>query len=82
MNIILFVLRTGCQWRALNSTDFCSSISAHRRFRESSEAGISLIFWQQGLLACNSLKGCMVVGVPGLGQDDQSPLAGLARRVG
>ncbi|MFM5532076.1 transposase, partial [Aeromonas veronii] len=34
MNAIFFVLRTGCQWNALNATGICSSSSAHRRFQE------------------------------------------------
>ena len=37
MNAILFVLRTGCQWNALNATGICSSSSAHRRFLEWTE---------------------------------------------
>src|SRR5688572_1250736 len=32
MDAIFFVLRTGCQWNALNETHICSSSSAHRRF--------------------------------------------------
>jgi transposase len=32
MDAIFFVLRTGCQWNALNDTGICSSSSAHRRF--------------------------------------------------
>ncbi len=34
MNGILFVLRTGCQWNALNATGICTSSSAYRRFQE------------------------------------------------
>ena len=34
MDAIFFVLRTGCQWNALNQTNICSSRSAHRRFQE------------------------------------------------
>ena len=33
MDAIFFVLRTGCQWNALNATGICSSSSAHRRFQ-------------------------------------------------
>lgn len=33
MNAIFFVLRTSCQWNALNATGICSSSSAHRRFQ-------------------------------------------------
>lgn len=39
MDAIVFVLRTGCQWNALNATGLCSSSVAHRRFQEWSAAG-------------------------------------------
>ena len=41
MDAIFFVLRTGCQWNALNATGICSSSSAHRRFQEWTAAGCS-----------------------------------------
>lgn len=31
LDAIFFVLRTGCQWNALNQTTLCTSSSAHRR---------------------------------------------------
>lgn len=34
LNAILFVLRTGCQWNALNTTEICPSSTAHDRFQE------------------------------------------------
>jgi transposase len=40
MNAIFFVLRTGCQWNALNATGLCSSSSAHRRFQVWTKAGV------------------------------------------
>lgn len=45
MDAIFFVLRTGCQWNALNATGICSSSSAHRRFQEWTEAGVFEAFW-------------------------------------
>jgi transposase len=54
---IFFVLRTGCQWNALNATGICSSSSAHRRFLEWSEAGVFEQFWIQGLLEYDQLQG-------------------------
>jgi transposase len=57
MNAILFVLRTGCQWNALNATGICSCSSAYRRFREWSEAGVFLEFWRRGLIAYDTSKG-------------------------
>src|SRR5437773_4191622 len=57
MDAILFVLRTGCQWEALNATGICSKSSAHRRFQEWSEAGVFRALWQRGLLAYDELQG-------------------------
>lgn len=55
MDAILFVLRTGCQWNALNGTGICSSSSAHRRFQEWVEAGVFEEFWMHGLLSAEAL---------------------------
>ena len=57
MDAILFVLRTGCQWNALNATGICSSSSAHRRFQEWCEAGVFLEFWKRGLLHYDKIEG-------------------------
>jgi putative transposase len=57
MNGIFFVLRTGCQWNALNVTGICSSSSAHRRFLEWVEASVFEDFWKHGLLAYDEIKG-------------------------
>jgi len=57
MNAILFTLRTGCQWNALDATGICSCSSAYRRFREWTDAGVFLEFWRQGLVAYDELKG-------------------------
>ena len=57
MDAIFFVLRTGCQWNALNETGICSSSSAHRRFQEWTAAGVFLALWDQGLVEYEALKG-------------------------
>lgn len=57
MDGILFVLRTGCQWNALNATGICSSSTAHLRFQEWTRVGVFLKFWKQGLLEYDGLKG-------------------------
>ena len=57
MDAIFFVLRTGCQWNALNETGLCSSSSAHRRFQEWTAAGVFLEMWKSGLAAYDALKG-------------------------
>ena len=57
MNGILFVLRTGCQWNALDGTGICSCSSSYRRFGEWTEAGVLREFWRQSLLRYDRLKG-------------------------
>lgn len=57
MNAVLFVLRTGCQWNALNGTGICTSSSAHRWFLQWLEAGVFVEFWRRGLLEYDRLKG-------------------------
>ena len=57
MNGILFVLRTGCQWAALDATGICNHSSAHRRFQEWTQAGVFEQFWICGLLYCEELQG-------------------------
>lgn len=49
MDGIFFVLRTGCQWNALNGTGICSSSAAHRRFQEWVQAGVFEALWALGL---------------------------------
>ena len=57
MDGILFVLRTGCQWNALNATGICSSSTAHSRFQDWVEAWVFLRIWQRGLTEYDELKG-------------------------
>ena len=57
LNGILFVLRTGCQWNALNATGICSSSTAHLRFQEWVEAGVFQKLWAEGLTEYDELKG-------------------------
>lgn len=57
MNGILFVLRTGCQWNALNATGICSSSTAHLRFQEWTLVGVFQKLWEKGLTEYDGLKG-------------------------
>ena len=57
MNGILFVLRTGCQWNALNETGICSSSTAHSRFQEWVKAGVFLKLWKMALHDYDELRG-------------------------
>src|SRR5260370_28723979 len=56
MDAILFVLRTGCQWKALDATKFCPGSTAHDRFQEWGAAGVFAALWKTGLLEYGGLK--------------------------
>ena len=57
MNGILFVLRTGCQWNALNATGICSSSTAHLRFQQWTQVGVFARLWEHGLTKYDELQG-------------------------
>ncbi len=57
MNGIVFVLRTGCQWNALNATGICSSSTAHLRFQQWRKAGVFEQLWANGLNEYDEVKG-------------------------
>jgi putative transposase len=54
---IFSVLRTGCQWQALDQTNLCAHSTAHDRFQEWVEAGVFLKLWQAGLEQFDELCG-------------------------
>ena len=54
---IFYVLRTGCQWGALDATDLCPHSTAHDRFQEWVEAGVFLKLWQAGVEQFDELQG-------------------------
>ena len=56
-NGIFYVLRTGCQWKALDATGICSGSTAHLRFQEWVDAGVFLELWRVGLERYDELKG-------------------------
>src|SRR6266702_1121528 len=54
---IFYVLRTGCQWQALDQTDLCAHSTAHDRFQEWVEAEVFLKLWQAGAEQFDELCG-------------------------
>ncbi len=54
---IFYVLRTGCQWEALNQTELCAKSTAHDRFQEWAEGGVFLKLWQAGVAQFDQLRG-------------------------
>src|SRR5512144_2925321 len=54
---IFYILRTGCQWSALNQTTLCAKSTAHDRFQEWVAAGVFLKLWQTGVAQFDDLRG-------------------------
>ena len=54
---IFYVLRTGCQWAALDHTELCAKSTAHDRFAVWVEAGVFLKLWQRGVERFDELTG-------------------------
>src|SRR5438552_2569707 len=76
MDAIFFVLRTGCQWNALNATGICSSSSAHRRFQEWTQAGVFERLWALGLTEYDELQGIQWAWQAMDGAMTKAPLGG------
>jgi transposase len=54
---IVFVLRTGCQWKALPRERFGSASSVHKYFRRWLKAGFFLTLWRSGLAEYDDMEG-------------------------
>ena len=76
MDAIFFVLRTGCQWQALNVTGICSKSAAHRRFQEWTEADVFVALWEQGLVEYDALQGIDWAWLAMDGAMTKAPLGG------
>lgn len=53
---VFYVLRTGCQWKAV-PPEFGSGSSLHRYFQDWVRRGVFRKLWQSGLLEYDELKG-------------------------
>jgi len=54
---IFYVLRTGCQWQALDETELCPHSTAHDRYQEWVAAAVFRKLWQQGVAQFDELQG-------------------------
>ena len=75
-NGIFYVLRTGCQWKALDATGICSGSTAHLRFQEWVAAGVFLELWRVGLERYDELQGLDWSWLSMDGAITKSPLGG------
>ena len=79
-NGIFYVLRTGCQWKALDATGICSGSTAHLRFQQWVAAGVFLELWRVGLERYDELKGLDWSWLSMDGAMTKSPLGGGKNR--
>jgi transposase len=77
---IFFVLRTGCQWKALDETGICPGSTAHDRFQEWVQAGVFLKLWQVGVEQFDELKGIDWAWLSLDGAMTKAPLGGEKNR--
>jgi transposase len=54
---IVYVLRTGCQWKALPAERFGSASAVHKRFLEWERAGFFESLWKAGLAEYDDMQG-------------------------
>jgi transposase len=54
---IVYVLRTGCQWKALPKEVYGSPSSIHAYFRQWEKAGAFLAMWRAGLAEYDEMEG-------------------------
>jgi len=54
---ILYVLRTGCQWKSLPKELFGSPSAIHTHFLRWTGAGLFAALWQAGLAECDDMEG-------------------------
>ena len=54
---IIYVLRTGCQWKALPKEVFGSPSSIHKYFLEWKRKGIFVRLWRKGLAEYDEMEG-------------------------
>lgn len=77
---IFYVLRTGCQWKALDQTDLCAGSTAHDRFQEWVAAGVFLKLWQAGVVQFDELQGLDWEWLSMDGAMTKAPLGGEKKR--
>ena len=77
---IFYVLRTGCQWQALDATELCAHSTAHDRFQEWVVAGVFLRLWQVGVEQFDELQGIDWHWLSMDGAMTKAPLSGEKNR--
>lgn len=77
---IFFVLRTGCQWEALNATGLCPHSTAHDRFQAWVAAGVWQKLWAVLLQEYDELHGLDWSYLSVDGSMTKAPLASVGEK--
>jgi putative transposase len=77
---IFYVLRTGCQWAALQQTELCAKSTAHDRFQAWVEADVFLKLWKAGVEQFDELQGIAWDWLSMDGAMTKAPLGGEKNR--
>jgi transposase len=77
---IFYVLRTGCQWKALDETGICPGSTAHDRYQEWVTADVFLKLWQAGVAQFDELQGIEWEWLSLDGAMSKAPLGGEKNR--
>lgn len=72
---IVYVLRTGIQWRALPKNVYGSASAVHTYFQKWSKAGVFTACWRAGLAECDELEGIAWTWLSIDGSQGKAPLA-------
>jgi len=72
---IVYVLRTGCQWKALPG-EFGSASAVHQHFQNWQEAGFFLKLWRAGLAEYDEMEGIAWAWQSIDGATGKAPLGG------
>ena len=76
LRAIFFVLRTGCQWKALDATGLCKGTTAHSRFQHGVQAGVFARLWDETLGDYDDLIGLNFSWLALDGSLHKAPLGG------
>jgi putative transposase len=77
---IFYVLRTGCQWGALDATELSPHSTAHDRFQDWVAAGVFRKLWKAGVEQFDELKGLDWHWLSMDGAMSKAPLGGEKNR--
>ena len=80
LNCIFYVLRTGCQWKALDVTGLGSGSTAHARFQEWERDGFFVRLWEAALCDYDELVGLDWEWLALDGAMTKAPLGGKKKR--